>query len=110
MLDKRPRLAMAILALTMLDACDRVPLQTIPPTPLETPGVISTPTIIKWSDAEAAIMAGKVREVVQLHSLKVTLTLKDGQTLVTIEPIIDEVFRVIERCGKKCSDIVLATE
>ena len=45
-------------------------------------------------------------------SREVTLFLKDGTILDTIEPE-DEVFRldtVIERCGEPCSDIVRITE
>jgi hypothetical protein len=48
--------------------------------------------------------------VAQAHSLEVTLTLKDGRQLITTEPEIDAVFRVIEQCGERCADIQIATE
>jgi len=65
---------------------------------------------IPWSDAVALVVGGKVERVVQLHSLKVTLYLKDGGRRVTIEPSIDEVFKVIQECGEPCADILLITE
>jgi hypothetical protein len=65
---------------------------------------------IPWAEAEALILEGEVRQVVQLHSLEVTLVLRNDARVKTTEPSIDEVFRVIERCGDACSDMVLATE
>jgi hypothetical protein len=37
--------------------------------------------------------------------MHITLVLKDGNVAVTVEPVLDEVFRVIERCGQTCDDI-----
>ncbi len=65
---------------------------------------------IYWSQAVAMILNGEVARVMQSHSLKVTITLKDGRSFVTYEPVIDEVIRVIESCGDKCADILIATE
>jgi len=65
---------------------------------------------IKWWHAQAMIMNGEVERVVQTHALKVTLFLKDGRALVTVEPEIDEVLKVIKLCDEKCVDIVVATE
>ncbi|MDF1513341.1 MAG: hypothetical protein P1S60_05985, partial [Anaerolineae bacterium] len=65
---------------------------------------------VLWEDAVVLIMEGQVEQVVQLHNLDVTLTLRDGSTLKTVEPQIDEVFDVIKRCGDSCSDMILATE
>jgi len=56
------------------------------------------------------IMNGEVERVVQTHALKVTLLLKDGRALVSVEPEIDGVLEVIKLCGEKCVDIVVATE
>jgi hypothetical protein len=42
--------------------------------------------------------------------LTVFLTLKDGTMLETIEPVIDDVFDVIDQCGDTCSNIIIATE
>ena len=65
---------------------------------------------VEWWHAQAMIMNGEVERVVQTHALKVTLFLKDGRALVTVEPEIDEVLEVIKLCGEKCVDIVVATE
>ncbi len=65
---------------------------------------------VEWWHAQALIMNGEVERVVQTHALKVTLLLKDGRALVTVEPEIDEVLEVIKLCGEKCVDIVVATE
>jgi hypothetical protein len=48
--------------------------------------------------------------IFQAHSLEVVLTLKDGEHVVTTEPSIDDVFRVVEACGDACANIVMATE
>jgi hypothetical protein len=40
----------------------------------------------------------------------ITLYLKDGTQLVTVEPHIDAVFDVAEECGEPYADMVLATE
>ena len=65
---------------------------------------------IPWEEARELILAGEVAQVTQLHSLEVTLELKDGRRLVTMEPEIDAVFDVVDACGEPCEDIVLATE
>ena len=65
---------------------------------------------ISWSEAIQIIMSGEVRQVTQTHSREVTLDLKDGTTYKAIEPQLDDVFKEIQRCGKLCTDIVLATE
>jgi hypothetical protein len=65
---------------------------------------------IPWDEARALILAGEVHQVTQLHSLKVTLIIKDGRQLVTMEPEIDDVFDVVNACGDPCADMVLATE
>jgi hypothetical protein len=56
------------------------------------------------------ILNGEVERVIQTHALKVTLLLKHGRALVTVEPEIDEVLEVIKLCDEKCVDIVVATE
>jgi inhibitor of cysteine peptidase len=65
---------------------------------------------ISWEEAQALFLSGEVVQVVQLHSLQVTLTLKDGRQVVTLEPSIDEVLRLIEACGEPCADLMVATE
>jgi hypothetical protein len=68
------------------------------------------PPYIAWEQAKRLILEGHVHEVVQLHSLDIRLILKEGRTVITTEPEIDAVFRVIEQCGERCDDIRLATE
>jgi len=65
---------------------------------------------IEWAHAEYLILNGMVKQVTQLHSLEVTLVLSDGRTVHTVEPVIDEVFRVIDRCGDLCIGIGRGTQ
>ncbi len=65
---------------------------------------------ISWEEALALLNSGEVTSVFQAHSLSVTLTLKDGRTLHTVEPAIDDIFAAVEACGEPCADIALATE
>lgn len=65
---------------------------------------------VSWIQAKAMIGNGEVERIVQTHELEVTLFLKDGRALVTIEPVIDDVLKVIEMCGENCSGIAVATE
>lgn len=60
---------------------------------------------LDWSKAEELIMGGKVAKVYHAQTMRITLVLKDGSVAETIEPALDEVFKVIERCGQVCSDI-----
>jgi hypothetical protein len=48
--------------------------------------------------------------VTQLHSLDVTIYLKDGRVVSTIEPEIDAIFVLLDECGEICSEVVRATE
>ena len=86
-----------------------------PPLDAPVPPVVLYPAYqdndeVEWLYAQAMIMNGEVERVVQTHALKVTLFLKDGRALVTVEPDIDELLKVIKLCGEKCADIVIATE
>jgi inhibitor of cysteine peptidase len=65
---------------------------------------------LSWVDARQMILAGEVAQVTQLHSLQVTLIMRDGRRLVTYEPEIDDVIDVLESCGEPCSEVVFATE
>jgi hypothetical protein len=66
--------------------------------------------VISWDRAVQLLNSGAVTQVIQAHSLEVTLTLTNGAQVTTIEPSIDEIFREIEKCGAKCAGIVQATE
>ena len=65
---------------------------------------------LNWEQAIGLIFSGEVIKVAQTHDLKVYLTLKDGRTLETVEPAIDEILRMIENCGEACKTIAVATE
>jgi hypothetical protein len=65
---------------------------------------------VSWEEAQAIILEGQVEQIFQFHDLTVIMTLKDGTQIETIEPAIDEVLRIIDRCGDKCADISFATE
>lgn len=65
---------------------------------------------IDWSIAQMRIMNGEVSGVVQTQSLQVMLTLEDGRTLVTTEPALDDVFKVLDQCGDPCKDVTRETK
>ena len=88
--------AFALLALFLLVSCNA------PPTPY--------PEQVEWETAVEILNSGDVEMVVQAHSLEVTLTMKDGSEIHTVEPAIDAIFTEIEKCGQPCSQIALATE
>ena len=89
------------------------PAQGVPPAPgtadILYPGVLDG-TEVYWIQAVSMILNGEVTQVMQTHALKVYLTLKDGRTLLSIEPAIDEVMKVIQSCGDLCKNILVATE
>ena len=64
----------------------------------------------KWEQALVVIKSGDVVEVYQVETLHVTLVLGDGRLVLTKEPEIGEVFRIIEECGDACKDIVDKSE
>ena len=68
------------------------------------------PSEVDWETAIEILNSGEVEMVVQLHSLEVTLTLKDGSEVRTIEPSIDLIFQEVDKCGRVCRGIILATE
>lgn len=80
-------------------------VSTAPPYPA--PGEAET---IDWPKAEEVILSGDVIQIHQARSLQITLTLKDGRTMITTEPAFDEVVRVKERCAEKCDHILLSSE
>lgn len=65
---------------------------------------------LSWSEARQLILDGRVKQIVQAHSLKVTLMLTDGSEHTTLEPQIDEVMRLIKECGDRCKGVALLTE
>lgn len=87
------------LALLLLSGCSLVQSD---PTPY--------PSEVDWETAIEILNSGEVEMVAQLHSLDVTLTLKDGTEIHTVEPTIDAIFQEVEKCGQACNQIMLATE
>ena len=85
---------------------------------LQVPLVINDPyaapdeggTAMTWEQTKTLILEGKVVQVTQLHSLDVTLILKDGRVVYTVEPEIDAVFILLDECGENCKDVIRATE
>lgn len=67
------------------------------------------PKKISREEAKNLILAWKIKSIFQTHSLIVGLTTDEGW-FTTIEPIIDEVFEIVEQCWDVCKDIRLATE
>jgi hypothetical protein len=69
-----------------------------------------SPSEVDWDTAVELLTTGEVEMVTQLHSLEVTLTMKDGTEIHTMEPNIDAVFQAVKECGQPCGEIILATE
>jgi|GEM_PF-4315976 len=67
-------------------------------------------TFIAWPHAMSFIRACAVRSLTQTHALDIYLLLNDGQYLRTVEPTIDEVFRVVQEVQEVCSTMSVATE
>ena len=67
-------------------------------------------TAITWEEVKTLILGGQVVEVAQLHSLDVTVVLKDGKVFYTVEPEIDAVFVLLDECGEICKDVNRVTE
>ncbi len=63
---------------------------------------------VAWMHAAELIRECAVSGVMQTHALDVYVTLKNGERVRTIEPLIDEVFKVVEQSS--CPDISVATE
>ena len=68
------------------------------------------PTEIAWDDVPALLSTGEVESVFQTHDLAVTFHMKDGSVIETTEPVIDDIFRLVDECGDPCADVTLATE
>ena len=91
------------------------PPEAMPTQPVPGSGGVLYPNLqdgdlANWDQAMAMILNLEVKQVTQTHDQQVTLLLKDGRMLITREPSIDEVFKVIEQCGDPCKEIVVATE
>lgn len=71
---------------------------------------LTVPEETEWKQAKEMILDGKVESLTQAHDRTVILTLKDGSQFTTKEPVLDDIFRLLQQCGAKCSEIIIATE
>ncbi len=74
------------------------------------PETVPQDRTVTWDQAIEILNRGEVEMVAQAHSLEVTMRLKDGSQITTMEPQIDEIFEAVRRCGAPCDGIILATE
>ncbi len=65
---------------------------------------------ISWMQAIRLFESCDVRMTTQTHALDVYLVLSDGREVRAVEPVIDEVFSVIDRTRDKCGTFPVATE
>lgn len=72
--------------------------------------LVSDERYVDWSKAVEIIHSGKVSTIFQEHSRAVSLILGDGSTYVSLEPAIDEIYSIVEKCGFPCEGITLWTE
>ncbi len=117
---KTMRILLLVLLVTLLGACKS---DAVAPTAYPAPGdqpTAAAPSVlypgiadgseIVWDQAVMMLHNGEVAKAVQAQDLKVTLTLKDGRTLITTAPESDRLTREIELCGDKCKDIEVSTQ
>ena len=67
-------------------------------------------TTIPWNNAKEMIMKGRIRKVMQAHSLLVTIEEDNGQVYTTTENTIDEVHQLIKEVDPKRVFISYTTE
>ena len=60
---------------------------------------------VTWMQAAAMIMNQEVSQIVVGSDLKVSLSLKDGRTLIAVVETPDDVTRVLTECGDPCKSI-----
>jgi hypothetical protein len=65
---------------------------------------------VGWAQATQLLRACKVKAIDQTHARVVTLTLRDGGTVVAHEPRIDDMFHVLSRLPLGCRPSTVGTE
>lgn len=67
---------------------------------------------VSWKNAIDVLLLNpiNVEAVGQGHSLQVNIVFKDDSYIQTIEPDIDTIFLVLDKCGKPCAHILQITE
>lgn len=63
-----------------------------------------------WEEIQRAISICRVESVFQTHNRKVTVELKNGDTLFAIEPKIDNILTLAVDATDTCGSIIMATE
>lgn len=66
--------------------------------------------ILAWEAIKQAFNDCQVKEVFQAHSLDVSVELKNGQQIKTVEPRIDDIMGLASGVWNKCGRINIATE
>jgi hypothetical protein len=90
---------LALVLLFLVAGCANV---TATPTPY--------PAEVDWATAVEILNTGNVEVAVQAHSLDITLIMKGGSEIRTVEPAIDAIFDEVKKCGQPCSQVLVATE
>ncbi|MFA5368908.1 MAG: hypothetical protein WC303_02785 [Candidatus Paceibacterota bacterium] len=57
-----------------------------------------------------AIANCEIASIMQTHALEVTAVFKDGREITAQEPVIDDIFDIINEYKDKCGEIRMATE
>jgi hypothetical protein len=65
---------------------------------------------VSWNHAIDLILDNQVETTFQAHSLRVSLKLKSGEWVSTLEPSIDTISIVLRKCGLPCENIGEITE
>ena len=66
--------------------------------------------IINWEDASKLMADCQIKSVFQKHNLTVTLRTYDNQIFQTIEPQIDDIFKLSKKYQSPCDIIQMITE
>jgi len=66
--------------------------------------------ILSWKSGVKLIRTCAVASVGQTHAREVSISLKDGRRVRTVEPMIDDLFEVVDKSVADCGMIPMATE
>jgi hypothetical protein len=98
-MTKKVRFRLGLILLFLMAGCAKA-------TPTPTP----YPSQVDWTAAVEILNTGEVDIAIQSHSLEVTLIMKSGSEIRTMEPAIDAIFDEVKKCGQPCSQVLVATE
>ncbi|HPA25431.1 MAG TPA: hypothetical protein PLK76_01575 [bacterium] len=66
--------------------------------------------ISNWNLIKQAIANCEIASIMQTHALEVTAVFKDGREITAQEPVIDDIFDIINEYKDKCGEIRMTTE